>query len=129
MKKCIKAITFVILTVTFFTTTSFKKPTGEWGNWISVNAAYSGIECRVRRGEYNPYARKYQWDVQFKNRYSRKVTFHYGMTALNESNNCELAQRHSLDANETDNNDNIHGFLINEVNSVHVCLGKVEFGN
>ena len=129
MKKSIQLLLFVVIIITSLTTTSFKKATNDWGNWTSPNARYDGIEVRVRRGDYNNYAKKWQWDLQFRNRYNKKVTFQYGCTASNDRNSCRTEQRTSLDANETEGNDDVRSFLLNEVNTVYVCLDRVEFGN
>ncbi len=127
MKKDNKFFVIISIVIITLTATSFKNVTDEWGKWSSPNVKYEGLEVRVRRGDYNPFAKKWQWDLQFRNRYTKKVTYNYGCVESYNRNNCKLESRNSIEANETDSY--TYSFLLNEANTVFICLDKVEFGD
>lgn len=117
----------ILLVIVSVTVIAFKNATDDWGKWSSPNVKYEGLEVRVRRGDYNPYSKKWQWDLQFRNRYTKKVTYSYGCVESYNRNNCKLEERNSIEANETDTY--TYSFLLNEANTVFICLDKVEFGD
>jgi hypothetical protein len=119
-----KIINLYIISALFFLNASFQTSSENWGNWSYIESAYPGIEVRVARGDFNEYANKYHWDIQFRNRYSKSVQFNYGYTATNERGQCNPDHRKHIEPGETSD---ITAGLINDVYMVHFCMGNLKF--
>lgn len=128
-----KKISMMIVTAgIFLLAISFKQPIttkttlNDWGEWTVISSAYPGIEGRVKKGDYNEYAKKYYWYFQFRNRYNKQVEFNYGYKPRSESYNCSPDHRKDLEPGETSDTT---GDLLDEDYKVRVCIGDVEFTN
>jgi hypothetical protein len=97
--------------------------TNEWGPW-SPDDCFDGIDFRVKKGDYNSYANKWYWYVQFRNRYNKQVYFSY---AVDEpGTRPKPDHRKSMDAeNESDS----AGFLLYSGGQIHVRIGYIRFGS
>ncbi|REA63797.1 hypothetical protein DSL64_05070 [Dyadobacter luteus] len=95
-----------------------------WGEWFVVNSRYEGIVCRVKRGDFNNYARKWHWEFQFENRYSQDVSFGYGYRSQAQKYNCVTDRGKTLQAGDASD---VTAALIDESGSVRVCVDNVRF--
>lgn len=116
----------LIISAAFLLNASFKNSPNDWGSWSVVSSTYKGIEARVKLGDYNDYAKKYHWEIQFRNRYVKRVQFNYDCTERSESNSCSPNKRKELGAGETSD---VTAFLINDSYKIHVCVGDVNIGD
>lgn len=55
-----------------------RKISNDWGEW-SNDDCFKGIDYRAKRGDYNNYAKKWHWYVQFRNRYQQKLNYNYAI--------------------------------------------------
>lgn len=53
-----------------------------WGAWRE--SQFSGLDFRVKCGEYNDSAKKQTWYLQFRNRYQKKIYFSFKMADPSE---------------------------------------------
>ena len=130
---------FLILSVVFFTfgfnidnTNTTKNrdnllkitsPDG-WGEWTQTSCL-SKLDFRVKRRHYNEYAKKYYWDVQYRNRYNRKI--HFGSSAVPYSERNAYIKtkiRKHVAPNETTET----YFLVADASSIYVYISKIRFG-
>tara|TARA_R110002033_G_scaffold162910_1_gene199770 strand:+ start:1899 stop:2336 length:438 start_codon:yes stop_codon:yes gene_type:complete len=97
--------------------------TGEWGSW-GADDCFNGIDYRVKKGDYNSYAKQWYWYVQFRNRYNKPVNFSY---AVDEpGTRPEPDHRSRMDASsESDST----GFLLYSGTRIHVRIGYIRFGS
>lgn len=119
-----KIVALYIISTVFMLNVSFIAPTNNWGAWTVVSSSYVGIEARVKKGDFNEYAGKYHWEIQFRNRYDNTVHFNYDCSAMNESYGCNPNKRKNLEAGESSD---VTAFLINDSYKIHVCIGDVKF--
>jgi hypothetical protein len=103
---------------------SSNKSQGSWGEWFVVNSRYEGIVCRVKRGDFNNYARKWHWEFQFENRYNQEVSFRYGYRSQAQKYSCEPDHGKTLEAGYTSD---VTAALIEESNTVRVCVDNIQF--
>ncbi|PYF74378.1 hypothetical protein [Pedobacter nutrimenti] len=108
----------------FLCSFSSKTKQSEWGAWNSFTG-YPNIEFRVKNIGYNSYAKKWQWNFQFRNSYSRTVTFNYGYTSA--YGNC--VKNHTIYRLAPGEKSGEAGGLIDEANRISLCIDKVEFSN
>lgn len=124
-----RAMLIILITVNCFFAISFTKPAGntsiqsDWGEWKAI-PAYNGILFRVKKGDYNQYSQKYYWYFQFKNQYTKEVTFNYGYTPIDQSYTCNPNHYKDLQAGEVSD---VTGDLLAENNRVYVCVGDVKW--
>lgn len=102
----------------------------EWSNWTRLDDCFQGIDFRVQKGAYNEYAKKYNWRVQFRNRYQQKVYFSYEVVPYSERNQIrqsgKTTNRTSVEANATQSG--AHWGLIAESSRLYVLVNSVRFG-
>lgn len=120
-----RMIGICIVTTISLLNVSFSNPTDEWGDWSVVSYNYEGIEARVKKGDFNSYANKYYWYIQFRNRYTNRAQFNYDFKARSERDDCNPNKRKDLESGETSD---VTGSLISDDYKVHVCIGDVEIG-
>ena len=74
----------MFLAVCFFNINllAFPAKTADWGRWNTTQ--YDGIDYRFKCSGYNESAKKYDWQVQFRNRYREKVHFSFKLADTNE---------------------------------------------
>lgn len=58
-----------------------------WGTWQQTDCL-KGLDFRVRRAEYNEYAKKYKWYVEFRNRYYDNI--HFNCIAVKPNRESEM---------------------------------------
>ncbi|RZL47931.1 MAG: hypothetical protein EOP00_10570 [Pedobacter sp.] len=122
MKRIITHFPVILLFILLSTTSASAQ--SEYGPWRTTSC-FKGLDYCVKRGPYNESARKYEWWVKFRNRYSENVAF-----------NCVLKESYVGSAKGTDRVNvraNSEGgsswFLLGEANSVNVFIGELRFGN
>lgn len=94
----------------------------DWGQWRNVSC-YKGIDFRTKRGDYNSYARKWNWYVQFRNRYYEKINFNYIISEPDETENPD--HRTHIEAEDTGDSKLA---LLSSSGGCHVTVGMVRFG-
>lgn len=121
MKKAI----FFLMAIISIAVVSFKNAQQEnWSRWNS-SANYPGIEYRTRKNSYNDYAKKWQWDIQFRNSYSRTATFSYGYSSTIA--NCKTDHtEYKLPAGKSSD---ITSFLSYESSTIWICIDNVNTGD
>lgn len=97
--------------------------TTEWGEWMNDDC-FKGIDYRVRKGEYNSYAGKWNWYVQFRNRYQAPVHFNYIVSE--PGTRPDPDHRTHMDGNCISDT---KLFLLYNSSLVHVRVGYIRFGN
>jgi len=101
---------------------------GVWGEW-NTTSCFKGLDFRVKKKSTSTEG-KYEWLVQFRNRYNEKIVFMYEMVPYNERHAIENSGRTTnyvdLKANYTESS--THYRYLNESNSVYVYINKVRFG-
>jgi hypothetical protein len=60
------------------TSSDNKIAAGDWGEWVNDDC-FEGIDYRAKRGDFNSYANKWNWYVQFRNRYNQRLNFNYAI--------------------------------------------------
>jgi hypothetical protein len=123
MKKC--QIAMMLIAICLFNFASIPAQKTDWGAWN--NTQYNGIDFRVKCLSYNDYAKKYTWDIQFRNRYQKTVYFNYAY-AEPETTVTRTTNRGSLSSGNTGSG---HQELLNtSCNSsyVKVYIDKVRVG-
>lgn len=95
----------------------------EWGAWVNDDC-FSGIDFRVKKGDYNNYAKQWYWYVQFRNRYNKQVHFSYAVAE--PGTRPEPDHRISADANDVSDST---GFLLYSGGQIRVRVGYIRFGS
>lgn len=95
----------------------------DWGEWINVSC-YKGIDFRTKKGDYNSYARKWLYSIQFRNRYYKRVSFNYSVNEPGEDNTPD--HRKHIDASEASD---VTGTLLYSANGCRILINKVRFGD
>lgn len=102
---------------------------GTWSSW-GTNPCFRGLDFRVRNTRYNEYAKKYHWEVQFRNCYNQKAAFNYEIVPYHERSEIERSGRTTnrvdVAANTTERG--THWDLVPEANQVFVYVNKMRFG-
>jgi len=127
-----KVINSIGISILFFIITSFNHIPNDWSSW-TTSRCFKGIDFRTRRGDFNNVSNKYEWDVQFRNRYNEDVHFSFTLTPsyIGNTENEDLTDRIDIKANTTHFNKqyyNYSWFLLNESQSPRVFIGKMKFG-
>ncbi len=102
---------------------------GDWGDWQQTDCL-NGLEFRVKRLEYNQYAKKYKWAIQFRNLYNENI--HFNCVAVEPERESEInASGKATDrVHVSANNENGHAwFLVDSPNSVYVYLNRIRIGS
>ncbi|MEI7525762.1 MAG: hypothetical protein WCJ95_15580 [Mariniphaga sp.] len=120
-----KIILLSVLSAAFLLIVSFQSSSEEWGNWSRITN-YNGIEFRVKKGDYNSYAGKYHWELQFRNRYTQNVHFDYDMLPERDAINCNPKSATDIASGEESD---VVAYLVNENYRVHVCINNVKMGD
>lgn len=116
-----------ILTVFFVSTETHAQ--NSWGAWNTMGCL-DGLDYRVKCGEYNRFAKKYSWQVEFRNRYRKDI--HFSFTAVEPHRKSEIKnsgktnRRHTVAANGGIERG---WFLIDATSSIYVYVNQVRFGN
>ena len=101
----------------------------EWGSWNTTDC-FRGLDFRVKRGNYNQYAKKYKWYVQFKNRYDEKIYFNFAMVEYRNRNHIKNSGNTKHRGNATANGGIKESyFLVDDASSVYVYVNKVRLGD
>jgi len=95
----------------------------EWGEWMNDDC-FKGIDYRVQKGEYNSYAGKWNWYVQFRNRY--QATVHYNYIVSEPGTRPDPDHRDEMAENSMSDTKLI---LLYNSARVHVRVGYIRFGN
>lgn len=116
-------LTGLLLFTLSFTPVIHHPTTSDWSEWVSGNCV-QGIDYRVKKGDFNNYAKKWYWYVQFRNRYNNTVNFSYSVsepgTMTNPDHRSRMTGGNLSDAT---------GFLMYSGDKVHVRVGYVRFGD
>lgn len=99
-----------------------------WGSWKTTDC-FRGLDFRVKRGNYNQYAKKYKWFVQFKNRYDEKIYFNFAMVEYRNRSIIKNSGDTKYRGNATANGGIKESyFLVDDDSSVYVYVNKVRLG-
>lgn len=124
--KIMKRVTvFIVLGFLFTSLSSFHLSNfSDYGPWTTTSC-FKGLDFCVKKASYNEYARKYEWWVKFRNRYSGDVSFN---CALKESyvNSAKTTDRVTVRASSEGGS---IWFLVADANSVKVFIDDLRFGN
>ena len=102
---------------------SVTKGASDWGEWTNSDC-FKGVDYRAKRGDYNSYANKWHWDVQFRNRYNNQLNYSY---AVGEPGTLpEPDHRDHISAGDISDT---KGFLLNSSKACRIRVGYVRFGN
>lgn len=102
---------------------------GEWGSWTTTDC-FKGLDFRVKRSSQNSYSKKYEWLVQFRNRYYEKVTFNYKMVPYAEKSEIRRTGK-TLNRVDVAANSTMSGSkwaYLDESSKVYVYVNKLRFG-
>lgn len=55
----------------------------KWGSW-STDPCFSGVQFRARYDDYNEFAKKHKWSIQYRNNYTRDIAFSYNLGSTRE---------------------------------------------
>jgi|GEM_PF-203166 len=114
------------LLLIFLSTTTLLSAQSPWSPWQETTC-YKGIDFRTKRNGYNEYAKKFNWTVQFRNRYQKNLHL-----------NCKLfvSQGRAAGKKATDRLMNIKPgetrgtwFLVASGDQVYVLIQNVRVGN
>ncbi|MGH9903421.1 MAG: hypothetical protein ACRD68_16565 [Pyrinomonadaceae bacterium] len=98
---------------------------GEYGAWRSTGN-WSGLDFRVRCVSYNEYARRSEWQAEFRNRYRQKINFSFELTDQG-AHNPRLTHRTSVRSGDTDWTWKLL-YTPCGGNTISVWVGQVRFG-
>jgi len=93
-----------------------------YGAWHAVEG-WPDLQWHVKRVEYNSDAKKYHWNIEFKNDYTKTITFECGMGETGTTP--PLHDELTIKAGST----GWTWYLIGSHDNVAVTVGKVHFGN
>jgi len=99
----------------------------EWSEW-NQTSCLSGLDFRVKRGDYNEYAKKYKWFVEYKNRYTE--TIHFGSHAVPYSQKNEILSSKKVSIRKHLKPGDVTStyFLVDENSTIYVYVGKIRMG-
>lgn len=101
------------------------KAHGAYGQWQAVSQ-WPGLDFRVSNEGFNKFAGQYEWDVEFRNRYTQRIHFSFALAEPNATGNVSLKFRESLNPGEADF---IGAFeFLNSSSGATVWVGEVRFG-
>lgn len=101
------------------------KTFGTWGMWRTTSC-YRGLDFRVRRSQEDSFnGPKYEWEVQFRNRYEDVVNFSFKITYPGDES--ETIDRQSVSANSMSNGED--WALTTNGETCEVLIDKVRFGD
>jgi len=105
-----------------FTKSPSKSQRGDWGEWANDDC-FKGIDYRVKKGSYNSYSNKWDWYVQFRNRYNNSISFSYSISEPGTMTDPDHRQHVSSGSiGET------IGSIFN-AGRCHVRIGRLRFGD
>ncbi len=100
-----------------------------WGPWQS-SECYSQLDYRVRNVQYNKYAEKYEWRVQFRSRYEERIHFSFDLVPL--SKRAAMIQSgkttRRTDLRPGAETDGMTWALVAEPSEIYVHINRVRFG-
>lgn len=117
------ALTGLLLFTLSFTPVIHHSTASDWGEWINDDC-FKGIDFRVKKGEYNSYAKKWYWYVQFRNRYNNQVNYSYSVSEPGTMTNPDHRDRMG-----SNNISDSKGFLMYSGDKIHVRVGYIRFGD
>lgn len=96
-----------------------------WGSWRTTDCL-KGLDFRVKRGDYNKYAKKYKWFIEYKNRYRDNI--HFSTIAVSPDRRSEIRS-----SGKTTNRLHADGnggtvqtyFLIDASSSIYVHINRI----
>lgn len=100
-----------------------------WSPWRQTDCL-KGLDFRVKRGEYNEFAKKYHWDVEFRNRYNDNI--HFNCIAVEPSRKSEIrSSERTSDRLHADANGgtNTAWFLINSSSEIYVHVNRIRISD
>lgn len=101
----------------------------DWGYWHETDCL-KGLEFRVKRLEYNQYAKKYKWAVQFRNKYQQDIHFNCIAVEPQREREIKASGKTSDRIHVKANNDNGHAwFLVDSPSSVYVFVNRIRIGD
>ncbi|UAY52639.1 hypothetical protein [Ferruginibacter albus] len=112
-----------IITMFFIIGCITAKAQSEYGQWRTTSC-FKGIDFCVKKASYNESARKYEWWVKFRNRYTQTISFDF-----------TAKESYVTSANTTDRvtikpgDEGGSWFLVADANSVKVFVDHLRFGN
>jgi hypothetical protein len=118
-----KNLNMLILEESEIYSLTINNDSNDWGAWGNDDC-FSGIDYRVKKGDYNNYAKQWYWYVQFRNRYNKQVHFSYAVAE--PGTRPEPDHRTSVDANDVSDST---GFLLYSGGQIRVRVGYIRFGS
>ena len=109
--------------LSFGSTPTLVTTQSDWGEWTTSDCLKE-IDYRVKKGDFNSYANKWYWYLQFRNRYENQVHFSYSISE--PGTQTEPDHRDQIDAGETSDT---KGFLLTSGSRCHVRTGNLRFGD
>lgn len=116
-------INFYMGIISFVKVSSPKIQQSDWGEWINDDC-FKGIDYRVKKGDYNSYAGKWHWFVQFRNRYNNRISYNYSISEPGIKT--EPDHRDHISSGSLSNSKIA---LIQDPNRCHVRVGYIRFGD
>ena len=107
--------------------TSAQSPYGQW----QACHTFTGLDFRARKCEFNSDAKKWEWHVEFRNRYEKTINFSFKLDE-NGTTCSRLTDRTTLKAGEEGKNMGDNGTtwkLLISGDRIEVFIGDVRFGN
>lgn len=94
-----------------------------WGAWTNVGC-FKGIQFRVNKDRYNEFAKKWEWSIQIKNNYNKKVSLSYKLTTP-EDGEKKTNSRTTIEVGAIDSGD--WSLLTTNRNQIQIYVDKVCF--
>ncbi len=103
----------------------------DWGPWTTATC-FRGLDFRVRRGHYYESLGKYNWQLQFRNRYNESMYLQFEMVEPEREeeikNSGKTTNGTTIAANTTESSEP-HWDILKAASNIYVYVNKVRFGN
>lgn len=121
-----KSLITILLILGTCTVTTAQK--GSWSSWQETDCLQN-LEFRVQRGDYNSYAKKYKWYVEFRNLSGLDLHFNMVMVPSDEEEAIRTSgkttdRKHALSNSST----TASWFLVDDASRVYVHINKIRQG-
>lgn len=131
-KQLISTVLVILLSISLLTSSTIisneqniKTSQSSWGNWKQTDCLL-GLDFRVKRAEYNSYAKKYKWIIEFRNRYKQNI--HFSCKAVKPSQRAEIRRTgKTTDRKHVGANGGLGKvwFLVNAPSEIYIHVNKI----
>ncbi|MCI2228121.1 hypothetical protein MC378_03000 [Polaribacter sp. MSW13] len=101
-----------------------------WGSWNTTDCL-KGLDFRVKNDGYNKYAKKYKWNIEFRNRYREKIHLNYVMVSPSRKQEIKRSDKAKYRVHIDGNSGTYkvtYSNLVNSNSSVYVYINKIRIG-